>query len=200
MFNPQDHYFHQAKKDGYIARSVYKLQEIQEKFHILDDKQAILDIGCAPWSWLQYTAQYYDKKNTAPKIIGVDLKSCSVTLPRVKTYQCDATDRLAMQGICTSHNISLFDCLLSDMAPDTIGNTKADALRSTALIEETLWLYQEMLGSWGTCVVKVFMGPGYEELYRQFQQIFWGKKALKIYKPKACRSESKEIYFVGHKK
>ena len=89
MFNPQDFYFNKAKKQGYKARSAFKLEEINKKFNIFQNqKNNILDIGCAPWSWLQYISKVVWKNS---KIIWIDLKETNLNLPNVKTYVQDAT-------------------------------------------------------------------------------------------------------------
>jgi 23S rRNA (uridine2552-2'-O)-methyltransferase len=70
MLEIQDHYFHLAKKDGYVARSAYKLQEIDEKFKLFDkDVRTVIDIGCAPGSWLQYTSRKLVKNNKSDSIL-----------------------------------------------------------------------------------------------------------------------------------
>ncbi|MBU0627208.1 hypothetical protein KKH82_07485 [Patescibacteria group bacterium] len=80
MYNPQDHYFKKAKKEGYKARSVFKLEEIDQKFKLIDKKTStVLDIGCAPGSWLQYTAAKI--KNPQAKILGFDIKAMEISIP-----------------------------------------------------------------------------------------------------------------------
>ena len=67
----KDYYFHKAQNEGYAARSVYKLEEINNKFRILTNKSCVLDLGCSPGSWLQYTSKKVLPKG---KLIGIDLK------------------------------------------------------------------------------------------------------------------------------
>ncbi|MEI6426201.1 MAG: SAM-dependent methyltransferase, partial [Candidatus Absconditabacteria bacterium] len=88
MYDPYDFYFKQAKKVGYKARSAFKLDEIQDKFHVIDkNTKSIIDIGCAPGSWLQYSVSQMQKLQVKnPKIIGFDLKPVELNLPGVSTY------------------------------------------------------------------------------------------------------------------
>jgi 23S rRNA (uridine2552-2'-O)-methyltransferase len=83
MYNPYDFYFKQAKKEGYKARSAFKLEEIQEKFHLITkNSKTVLDIGCAPGSWMQYTvAQLQKMKVKDYQVIGFDLKPVEINLP-----------------------------------------------------------------------------------------------------------------------
>jgi len=197
MYDPYDFYFKQAKKVWYKARSAFKLDEIQDKFHVIDkNTKAIIDIGCAPGSWLQYSVSQMQKfqiKN--PKIIGFDLKSVELNLPGVFTYQQDITDQEAVKAILAEHKLEQVDFIQSDMAPNTTGVKDLDAMRSLVLIEQTLWMYQTLLKPEGKFVIKIFMGPWFQEFISHLKQIF-GWKNIKVFKPKSCRKESKETYII----
>ncbi len=190
-FNPQDHYFHKAKQDGYLARSAYKLEEIDKKFGIFwPKKKSVLDIGCAPGSRVQYI-----RRNTTASIIWFDLKTIDLILPDTYLYTQDITDTKGVQEHLDRHRISSFDVILSDMAPDTVGDSATDALRSTMLIRDTMWLYDRYLSPRWTFVIKIFMGPWFEELLTELRSRY-GIKSIKTYKPKACRDSSKETYII----
>ena len=197
MYDPYDFYFKQAKKVWYKARSAFKLDEIQDKFHVIDkNTKAIIDIGCAPGSWLQYSVSQMQKfqiKNH--KIIGFDLKSVELNLPGVFTYQQDITDQEAVKAILAEHKLEQVDFIQSDMAPNTTGVKDLDAMRSLVLIEQTLWMYQTLLKPEGKFVIKIFMGPWFQEFISHLKQIF-GWKNIKVFKPKSCRKESKETYII----
>ena len=198
MYNPQDYYNKLAKKVGYEARSAFKLDQIDQKFRIFDNKVAnVLDIGCAPGSWLQYTQNTLEKlRGKKPyKIIGFDLKPVAINLPHTYTYQQDITDHDGVANIIAQHEVTKFDVIISDMAPNTIGAKDIDAMRSILLLEQTLWMYEELLKDTGSFVIKIFMGPGFEEFLARLKKRFGGKN-IKSYKPLAVRKESKEIYIV----
>lgn len=211
-FNPQDHYFKQAKKDGFVARSAYKLEEIDNKFHFFWPKvRTVIDIGCAPGSWLQYVSRKLSGANSRSttgreeaKIIGFDLKKVTERYPNVVTYQQDITEQEKVKWIVNDllRNTAEWklwvmncDIIISDMAPDTLWHSATDALRSISLIYDTMWMYHELLKPDGKFAIKVFMGPGFEELV-QYCREHRGTQHIKIFKPKACRDISKETYIV----
>lgn len=195
-----DPYTNRARKQWFVARSIYKLEEIDTKFWLFgDDVRTVLDIWCAPWSWLQYAAQQinneqWNMKNT-PKIIGFDLKPVKINLQNTYTYQQDITDRAWVKSILDDHHIETFDVIMSDMAPDTIGTSDIDAIRSIWLIEKTLRLYEDYLADDGMFAIKVFMWPWFDELVRDMKEQWWTKH-IRIFKPKACRKKSKETYII----
>ena len=197
MYDPYDFYFKQAKKVWYKARSAFKLDEIQDKFHVIDkNTKTIIDIGCAPGSWLQYSVSQMQKlqiKNH--KIIGFDLKKVELNLPGVFTYVQDITDQDAVKAILAEHQIEQVDFIQSDMAPNTTGIKDLDAMRSVWLIEQTLRMYQTLLKPEWRFVIKIFMGPGFQEFVLQLKGIY-GWSNIKVFKPKSCRKESKETFIV----
>ena len=119
----QDHYFKEARKQGYVARSAFKLEEMDRKFRLLRRGQHVIDLGCAPGSWLQYAA-----KKVLPEgsLTGVDLKEVKIQFPEgVRIFQSDIS--ISEESILAS---SRFDLVLSDMAPDTTGIPSVDSQRS----------------------------------------------------------------------
>jgi len=194
MFNPKDFYFKKAKKEWYKARSVFKLEEIDKKYHLFDPKKNlnILDIWCAPWSWVQYIDKVTSKNS---KIIWVDLKPTTINLPKVKCYVQDATDLEKMEQILKENNIEKLDIITSDMAPNTIWFKDIDAIRSINLVKSTLPIYEKFLKENWKFVIKVFMGPGFDELIQELKKKY-GWKNIKTFKPQAVRKISKEIYII----
>ncbi len=160
-FNFQDHYFKKAKKEGYKARSAFKLEEIQEKFHLFDKKtKTIIDIGCAPGSWIQYAANQMKKNKISDfKIIGFDLKNVNLNIPNVKTYVADITDKEKIKKILQENKVEKVDLIQSDMAPNTIGIKEIDAIRLFELISDMKRMIKEFLKPQGKFVIKLFMGP-----------------------------------------
>ena len=182
----RDHYSQQAKKERFPARSVYKLQEIQKKQRLIKKGDKVLDLGCAPGSWLLYAA-----KLTGPKgrVIGVDIKPLAVQLPsHIKIITAD---------VFTLDNESLgndYNVVLSDMAPATTGHKAVDAARSYNLCETALNIAQGILLPGGSFVCKIFQGADFN-LY--LDTVRAGFKGLKIFKPQSSRKTSKEIYVIG---
>ena len=208
MLEIQDHYFHQAKKEWYVARSAFKLQELDEKFKLFwPQTRTVIDIGCAPGSWLQYVSKvvHKNKWKREPLVLGFDLKKVHINLPYTVTFVQDITQQEAVKDIITQQFTTRdidnkqvegsIDIIISDMAPNTVGNKGTDALRASYLVMETMRMYEQLLKPDGKFAIKVFMGPGFEELVK-YCRTQRGTAHIKIFKPKACRKESKETYIV----
>ena len=185
----KDHYFHKAKSDGYVARSAYKLEEIDKKHRLLRKGNLVLDFGCSPGSWLQYAA---GKVGEQGEVLGVDLQTVKLSLPKnVKVMQADIFEMtvkdLELHG-------GMVDVILSDMAPKTTGIRDTDAQRSYALNQQVLELSGDLLRPYGTLLVKAFQGAPLEHLRREFSSSF---AQVKLCKPKSSRSESVEIFLLG---
>jgi 23S rRNA (uridine2552-2'-O)-methyltransferase len=182
----QDHYSQQAKRERYPARSVYKLEEIQKKHRPIKKGDKVLDLGCAPGSWLLYTA-----KLTGPngRVIGVDLKPVSI--------QASSCINIIAADVFTLDVTSLgkdFNVVLSDMAPATTGHKSVDAARSHNLCEAALKIAQNILLQGGSFVCKIFQGPDFSLF---IDDVRAGFKRLRIFKPQSSRKVSKEIYVIG---
>jgi len=197
MYNPYDYYFKKAKTQWYKARSAFKLEEIQNKFHLFSKKtKTIIDVWCAPGSRLQYAVGNLQKLGIKDfQIIWFDIKSVEINLPWVKTYKQDITDREKIFWILKENKIWKVDLIQSDMAPNTIGIKDIDAMRSFNLLEQIMRIFKEILKPDGKFVIKVFMWPWFEEYVREMKKIF-GARNIKIFKPQSSRAESKEIYVI----
>jgi len=202
MYNPYDYYFKEAKKKGYKARSAFKLDEIQKKFHIFDKyTKTVLDIGCFPGSWLQYTSQTLkNQKSKNFSIIGFDIQTTTVNLDGVTTYTQDISKHDEVKQILDQEKIfkNKIDVIVSDMAPNTTGQKDIDAIRLFNILDMAFWLYDEYLKPDGKFVIKVFMWPGFEELVKKTKNRF-GSKNIKLFKPLASRKESKETYIIKYR-
>lgn len=185
----KDHYFHKAKRDGYVARSAYKLEEIDKKHRLLRKGNLVLDLGCSPGSWLQYAA---GKVGEQGQVLGVDLQTVKLSLPKnVKVLQADIFEMTVKDF---EMNGGMVDVVLSDMAPKTTGIRDMDAQRSYALNQQVLELSGDLLRPHGTLLVKAFQGAPLEQLRREFSSSF---AQVKLCKPKSSRSESVEIFLLG---
>ena len=196
-FEFQDYYFKKAKKEGYKARSAFKLEEIQEKFHLFDKQtKIIMDIGCAPGSRIQYAVGQMKKNHISDyKIFGIDIQDVNLNLHGVTTYKADIQDVDHIKEILTENKIQQVDLIQSDMAPNTMGVRDVDAMRLFELLEYVKPIIKNFLKPDGKFVIKLFMGPGFEEFIKEMKDIFGGKH-IKTLKPAACRKESKEIYVI----
>ncbi len=185
----EDHYTRLAKKEKFVARSVYKLKEIQQKFTIIKKNDRVLDLGSAPGSWLQFSGQVVGKKG---QVVGIDLKKINVALPSwVSVHMCDIFE---MDASAIDEPLNHFNVVMSDMAPATTGRKDVDAARSFNLCQEALNIAQEKLLTGGNFVCKIFQGPEFKEFTDTVKMTF---KKYKIFKPESCRKNSKEIYIIG---
>ena len=189
MKQVQDHYFHKAKRAGYVARSAFKLEEIDRRHGLLRPGMRVLDLGAAPGSWMQYAAKRVGSGGT---VIGVDLQEITVALPsQALPIQEDAFD-LDEQALPA--DTVPFDVILSDMAPSTTGIRSADADRSAELVLRALALAMHLLRPGGALLVKGFQGARLPAVRGEFRQAF-GRVTLE--KPKASRPESVEVFLLG---
>ncbi len=182
----QDHYTRQARRERYPARSVYKLEEIQKKHRLIKKGSRVLDLGCAPGSWLLYAAGLTGKQG---QVVGIDLKPVAVELPsHVSVMSADvfAVDAGSLGGG--------FDVVLSDMAPATTGHRAVDAARSLGLCEAALEIARRVLVPGGAFVCKIFQGPDVAHFQQTVRAAF---REQKLFKPRSSRKASKEIYVIG---
>lgn len=189
-YTPNDKLSQQAAAEGYRARSVYKLQELDQKFRLIQPGMTILDLGASPGSWLQY-ARVKSRKQKAEKqgrIIGIDLKEIE-PIEGVETFVCDITDSNALDRILPER----IDLILSDLAPNTSGIKDVDQWKSIELSEAVLGVARERLKKGGSCVMKILRGADFDEFLRNCKQEW---KAVKTYVAKASRDRSTEIYVV----
>jgi 23S rRNA (uridine2552-2'-O)-methyltransferase len=186
----QDHFFNQAKKEGYRARSVYKLAEIAEKYKLIKKQQNILDLGAAPGSWSQYILK---KLGVNGKLTAIDLKPIE-SLPNAAPVEFLQMDFLADEAQQILEQAAPYDGIVSDMAPETSGKPDVDHVRSVELAEEVFSISLRMLKSSGFVICKVFMGEDFQELLKTVKTNF---KFVKSAKPKASRVESREVFIVA---
>ncbi len=185
-----DHYTARAKKEGYPARSVYKLEEIQQKFKLIGRNDKVLDVGAAPGSWTLYCVR--ELLSASGKVVSVDLQDHGMgTLPdNVTFYQGDAFSP-EVQAQITEHGV--FDSIICDAAPNTTGTKMVDVLRSQALVESLIYSTGKLLKPHGNMVIKIFQGGDEREINNLLRQAF---TKTKRFKPQACRKDSYETYIV----
>ncbi|NTV15063.1 MAG: RlmE family RNA methyltransferase [Desulfobulbaceae bacterium] len=189
----QDFYFKKAKKEGYPARSVYKLEEAQKKHNFLKRGGRALDLGCHPGSWSMYLAKAL---GPAGLVVGVDLqegKGLHVTGgAKIKIYAADIMDDATLAII--RETCQNFTAVVSDMAPGTTGNKWADQQQSLNLARRALEIAGAMLQPGGAFYCKVFEGEDFREYVEEVRK-FFGQ--VKVVKPLSSRKESREVFVLG---
>lgn len=195
----QDHYFRLAKKHGYHSRAAYKLIEIDDRKHVLATGVAVLDCGAAPGSWTQVALQRIGQRGC---VVAVDLQPVrSARDARLHVIQGDLTELPTAQLLAPlaenepdGAGGSMFDVILSDMAPSTSGDRLVDHYASIRLCESVLDRAGELLRPGGNLVIKVFEGEAYPALLQRCKDLF---PAVKGFRPKASRTESTEMFIVA---
>lgn len=189
-YQPQDPYFHRAKAEGYVARSVYKLQELDQRFKLLRPGMRIIDLGAAPGSWTQYLVQ---RIGPTGQVLAIDQQplrweGAGVEFWQIDVFAPEAAERLTGRS---------WDGLVSDMAPATTGNRSTDQTRSAQLVARALELAQLAVRPGGFWVAKLLEGPQREALTAQARQTFQGVVLLR---PKSTRKGSTECFLIGRKR
>jgi len=182
-----DEFTQKSKAFGYRARSAFKLIEIQEKFEIIGPHSSVLDLGCAPGSWSEVLIKF-----TNNKVIGIDLLETSPLFGAV-FLQGDFLDENIQKQALELNNGKKFDVIVSDISPNTTGMKTVDHLRIMFVLEIEVEFVVKNLKENGSFVAKVFQGEGLEEQIKKLKSIF---NDVKIFKPKASRKESKEVYLI----
>jgi 23S rRNA (uridine2552-2'-O)-methyltransferase len=185
-----------AQKEGYPARSVYKLKEIDDKYHLFKPDIRVLDLGAAPGSWSLYILRLYAKSTVllaAADLLPLSRRFDNGLFSRKDFFfiQGDFTDSV-IKGELTRRGP--YTTIISDAAPATTGSRTVDALRSLALAEEVLYYAKESLEPGGNLALKVFQGEGAAALLKRIRGQF---DSAKSFKPAACRKDSFETYFIG---
>lgn len=185
-----DHYSDSAKKEGYAARSVYKLSELDKKNRLLRRGNRVLDLGAAPGSWSQYAARAV---GPGGRVVAVDFDRLEALSPlaNVEAIAGDFTDPQTIKFIAER---GPYDVVLSDAAPSTTGNRALDTTRSQALVESIIDSLPLFLRPGGIFLAKLFQGGGEQALLATCRSLF---SVAKMPKPKASRSESFETYLLG---
>lgn len=184
-----------ARKLGYAARSVFKLEELDKRFRLLRAGDVVLDLGAAPGSWSQYASQRIGRDGL---LVAVDLKEVGVSFPNGVSQQCNAFElNDEVLDDWTAGRAPPFDVILSDMAPKTTGVPFTDHVRSVELCDHALDLADRWLKPGGHFVCKVFQGEDEHGLRDRIKRRY---KKLKGVRPKGTRTQSKEIFLVAQGK
>lgn len=186
-----DHFFQRARRDRFVARSVYKLVELDERFGLFPPHRTslrVLDLGCRPGSWLQYVSQ---RTRGTATLVGLDREPIDIELPNTRIVLGDVftVTPEELRG-----DLRGFDLVLSDMGPDTTGIRHVDQARSEGLFERALELAEILTVPGGHFVGKLFQGPEMPQLLRRCRA---GFAEAKTAKPEGSRKDSIEQYVVA---
>ena len=186
----KDPYVLRARREGWRSRAVFKLEEIDRKERFLKPGMVCVDLGSAPGSWSQYVTE---KLRGKARIVAVDLLPMDA-LPDVEFVQGDFLDAAVFEQLLESAGTGGADLVMSDMAPNISGTKAVDQPRSMYLVELALDMARRVLKPGGSFVCKVFQGEGFDEFVREARNSF---KRVRVMKPKASRTGSREVYLVA---
>ena len=181
--------YQRAKDEGFAARAVYKLQELDKRFHLLGPGKRVLDLGCWPGSWMQYAAERVGEEGL---VLGVDVRPVEIALPGWCTSVVADVEELDPETLLHEHGP--FDVVLSDMAPKTSGDRGTDRYRSEALFERALFIATAVLRPGGHFAGKVFQGGDFPRLLTAVRARF---SECKPFHTRDTRVGSAEQYVVG---
>jgi 23S rRNA (uridine2552-2'-O)-methyltransferase len=189
-YEKPDFWSRKAFSEGYPARSVYKLKEIDEKFGLIPRNSTALDLGAAPGSWTVFLLRKLSSEGT---VVSCDLN------PLAKNVKGD--NLTFIQGDLNDVNVRSriqalgpYDSVVCDAAPLTTGNRTVDTARSQQLVEMAIWYAENMLKKGGNFAVKIFQNGDQQLFIKKMRELF---ATAKGFKPGACRSESFETYLIG---
>ena len=184
-----DPYRTRARAQGFVARAVYKLKEIDEKYRLFKEGQRVLDLGCSPGSWLQYIASRVGPRGL---VLGVDLAQPAIELAPPLCFMAGAVGSLDFRAVAAIS--PYFDAVVSDLAPKTTGVRAVDQQRSLELAWQAWEVAQKLLRPGGHFLVKVFAGPDTPTLTAALKAAFG---QTRVVKPAGSRRASREIYLLG---
>jgi len=208
-YKKPDYWQQKARKEGYPARSVYKLKEIDEKYGLFTNRLSgafrVLDIGAAPGSWSLYVLRKTELIKKGGALVSVDLSPLSSELCREYDkglfesgnfffIQGDITEARTRKTILSK---GPYQAIISDAAPSTTGSRTVDSARSLELAAAAVDYAEKALEAGGMLALKVFQGGDSAALLKRMKTLF---ETAKSFKPQSCRGESVETYFIGKKK
>ncbi len=185
----RDHFFQKAKTQGYAARSVYKLAEIDRKRRIIRPGDRVVDLGCFPGSWMQYIGE---SVGSTGMVVGIDPQELKIPLRENMHFLKSDIYDLDIRDL--GRFSDRFDVVCSDMAPNTTGVRSMDAEKSYRLCQMAHRVARKWLGKGGKTVVKIFQGAQSERFVLDLKEDF---DIVKRFKPKSSRKDSVEIFVIG---
>jgi 23S rRNA (uridine2552-2'-O)-methyltransferase len=184
-----DKWTERARKEGYPARSVYKLKEANEKFRFIRRGFKVLELGASPGSWTKYVLECIGEEGL---VVAIDLKPLSIPPDRRLVFLENDVFEIDLKELFNASG-GKFDVLLSDMAPNTTGVPVVDQEISFNLAKKALEIAKELVRKGGFFLIKFFEGENSRELV-SFAKTF---STTKLFRPAATRKSSSEIYIFG---
>lgn len=186
----KDVYVQEAHKQGLRSRASFKIEEIQERDRLFKPGYKVVDLGAAPGGWSQYATTCVGENG---RVVACDILPMD-PIYGVDFLQGDFREQSVLDELLRIVGGTEVDVVMSDMAPNMSGNLAVDQPRAMYLVELAFEMCNQILKKGGSFVVKVFNGEGTEAYLRMLRSAF---KEVKVRKPDASRSRSREVYYVG---
>ena len=180
----KDIFVNKAKKEGYVSRAAFKIIEIENKYKLIKNAKNILELGSAPGGWSQAIIEFNSKVN----VCGFDLLEMKYDHPNFKFYR---EDFLKYDYNSLPYK---FDLILSDIAPNTTGHQSTDHLRISSMIEDIIFILDEISLPSSSLVLKIWKGSEEIKIIKLLKEKY---KSVSYFKPDSSRSESSEIFIVA---
>jgi 23S rRNA (uridine2552-2'-O)-methyltransferase len=186
----KDPFYKKAKEEGFRARSVYKLKDIDTKFHIIRRGDVALDLGCSPGSFLQILSEMVGEKG---KVIGIDiLPTPPFSAKNITSMEADIRE-IDVPSFLSRFSLSRVDVITCDIAPNLSGIREVDDARIEELFLSVMKVVDEALKQGGNFIIKSFSTTVQKIITASLQTRF---TKVSQYKPPASRAVSSEIFFV----
>ena len=189
-FIVKDSFYKKAKQEGYRARSAYKLKEIQDKYHLIKKDDKVLDLGCAPGSFLQVISGIVGDNGLA---FGIDILPAPKLPAKNVVTVCADIREINIKAILSDLSLNHFDVMTCDIAPNLSGISDVDNAHIEDLTGAVIKVVQEGLKSGGNFIIKSFFTATLKGITQELQKTF---QKVSTFKPTASRSVSSEVYLV----
>lgn len=184
----EEFFTEKAQKEGYPARSVYKLKQIDRDFGIINKGDTVLDLGSAPGSWLMYLSEKVEEKGL---VIGVDIEEIDI-VPKENILFLQKS--IEDEGFLNAVKDRKFNSVVADLSPKTTGIKLIDCGISLELAERAFYIASKTLKPGGNFVCKLFEGGEIDDFIKKLEKHF---KIIKRFRPRAVIKQSKEFYIVA---
>lgn len=187
----KDYYYKKAKEEKYRSRAAYKLFQAVKKYKFIGKGDIVVDLGAAPGGWIQAASKIVGKEGF---VLGVDLKPINpFSQDNIQTILGDIDDEETLEQVLRILPEKA-DVVISDVSPNISGIWEVDHARQIDLAKRSLEIALDILRPSGNFFVKVFQGELFNDFVKKVEKHF---RIVKIFKPKASRAKSSEMFVLG---
>lgn len=185
----KDFFYKQAKEEGVVARSFFKIEDLDQKYRLIKPKMRIMDVGAAPGSWIQYLLR---KTGDEGFIFALDLNPLTISVPDNVVFEQKNLFDISPEEVHDQHG--MFDLIISDVAPRTTGSDFVDQTRSYELVEHVRNIAIKVLKKNCHMICKMYQSGDTKKFTDDMKKVF---TSVEIQKPESSRKQSREIFIIG---